>query len=201
MNGPRIRETSSSRRRAPLCRVFALVLLLACCLSAAACAQSVPTASRLGDLQLGGGFTYGSSDYNFNKVTLTGGALYADFNNREHWGFEAGFHQVASSSDSTVYQRTYELGPRFFLARGRLAPYGKVLYGRGVYNFSANVANIAYNLYTVGGGADFALTPTLNLRADYELQSWLGFPLATLHPNLYTFGVAYHFRAFPKPPR
>jgi opacity protein-like surface antigen len=183
------------------CHALALALLFACCLSAAARAQASSTASRPGDLQFGGGFTYGSSDYNFNKVTLTGVALYADFNNREHWGFEGGFHQLTPSSDSTVYQRTFEVGPRFFLTRGRLTPYAKLLYGRGVYNFSGNVANIAYNLYTVGGGGDLALTPTFNLRADYELQSWLGFPLATLHPNLYTIGLAYHFRAYPKPPR
>jgi hypothetical protein len=152
-------------------------------------------------MQIGGGFTFGSSDYNFNRTSLSGGALYATFDNREHWGFEGDFRQVSPSSDSTVYERTFEVGPRFFLTRGRLVPYAKVFYGRGVYNFSGNVANIAYNLYAVGGGGDLAITPTFNLRADYELQSWLGFPLAPLHPSLVTIGLAYHFRAFPKPPR
>jgi opacity protein-like surface antigen len=175
-----------------------LALLLACCLSAAARAQSMPTASRPGDIQFGGGFTLGNSGYNFNKLSLTGGAAYATFDKRTHWGFEAAFHQVKPSTDPTVYQRTYELGPRFYLTRGRLAPYGKVLIGRGVYNFG-NSANIAYNLYTVGGGADFSLTPTINLRADYELQNWLNFPIATLRPSLFTIGAAYHFRIFPKP--
>jgi len=200
MNGPRTRETSSSRRTLA-CRALALALLLAGCLSTGARAQALPTASRIGDLQIGAGFAFGSSSYNFNRTSLTGGAFYADFNNRAHWGYEADFRQVSPSSDSTVYQRSYEIGPRVFVHRGRLAPYGKLLIGRGVYNFSGNVANIAYNLYTIGGGADFSLTPTLNLRADYELQNWLGFPLATLHPNLFTIGVAYHFRAYPKPPR
>ena len=138
-------------------------------------AQSTPTASRAGDLQFGGGFTFGNSDYNFNKVTLTGGAFYATFDKRDHWGYEADFRQVRPSSDATVYERTYEVGPRFYFTRGRFAPYAKVLYGRGVYNFSNNVANIAYNLYTFGGGADFVLTP-LNLRADYEYQNWLDSP-------------------------
>ena len=137
---------------------------------------------------------FGSSAYNFNKISLTGGTAYATFDKRDHWGFEAGFHQLRPASDTTVYERSYEVGPRFYLARGLLAPYAKLLVGRGVYNFSGNVANIAYNLYTVGGGADFAFTPTLNLRADYELQSWSGFPTATLHPSLFTLGVAYHFR-------
>ncbi len=192
MNGPR-----AIRIR----RIRALTLLLAFCLSAAARAQSVPTASRPGDIQFGGGFALGNSGYNFNKLSLTGGAAYATFDKRDYWGFEAAFHQVKPSSDPTIYERSYEVGPRVFFHRGRLAPYGKVLIGRGVYNFPNSIANIAYNLYTVGGGADFSLTPTINLRADYELQNWLNFPLATLRPNLFTIGAAYHFRIFPKPPR
>jgi len=203
MSGPRTRENSSSHRNGFRRRLdaLALALLLACCLSASARAQSVPTASRVGDLQFGGGFTLGNSTYNFNKLSLTGGTAYATFDKRDYWGFEADFRQVRPSTDATIYERTYEVGPRVFFHRGRLAPYGKVLIGRGVYNFSGNIANIAYNLYTVGGGADFSLTPTINLRADYELQNWLNFPLATLRPNLFTIGAAYHFRIYPKPPR
>jgi opacity protein-like surface antigen len=192
MNGP---------RAIPIRQLRALALLVACCLAAPARAQSMPTASRAGDLQFGGGFTLGNSDYNFNKLSLTGGTAYATFDTHDHWGFEAAFHQVKPSTDPTIYERTCEVGPRFYLTRGRLAPYGKVLVGRGVYNFSGNIANIAYNLYTVGGGADYALTQTINLRADYELQNWLSFPIATLRPNLITIGAAYHFRIHPKPPR
>ncbi len=192
MNGPHT-ATTAAHRRDGLRRALASALLVACCLSLAARAQSTPTASRAGDLQIGGGFTLGSSTYNFTRSTLTGGAAFATFDIRGHWGFEADFHQTRPTSDSTVYERTYEIGPRFFLTRGRLAPYAKVLAGRGVYNFSGNVANIAYNLYTFGGGADYDLTRTLNLRADYELQTWSGFPLGSFHPSLLTLGVACHF--------
>ncbi len=195
MNGPYATETASHRRtRFPRGgHLLAFALLTAGCLCAPAHAQSMPTASRAGDLQLGGGFVFGSSTYNLNKSTLTGGAIYATFDAGSHWGIEAAFHQSSPSSDSTVYERTYEIGPRLHFTRGRLVPYAKVLVGRGVYNFSGNAANIAYNLYTLGGGADYELTRSLNLRADYEVQSWLGFPLGTLHPNLFTLGVAYHF--------
>jgi len=198
MNGSRTPETSSPRRdglrRLLASSRLAFAFLLACCLISAAPAQSTPTASRPGDLQFGGGFTFGNSDYNFNNVSLNGGAFYITFDKRTHWGYEADFRQVKPSSDPTVYERTYEVGPRFYLIRGRFAPYGKILYGRGVYNFSGNIANIAYNLYTYGGGTDFYLTPGLNLRADYEYQNWAGFPIATLHPSLITLGVAFHFR-------
>ena len=156
-------------------------------------AQSIPTATRLGDLQIGGGFVFARSAYNGTPIRLVGGGAYTTFSLRDHWGAEFDFHHTRSSADSTVYERTYEIGPRVFFTRGRLVPYGKVMYGRGVYNFSNNIANIAYNIYTFGGGSDFRLTRSINIRGDYEYQSWAGFPLGTLHPSVVTIGVAYHF--------
>jgi opacity protein-like surface antigen len=164
-----------------------------CCTPRSACAQSETTASRIGDLQLGGGFVFAKSDYNFTPIHLLGGAFYTTFDIRNHWGGEFSIHHSQSSSDSTVYERTYEIGPRVFLHRGPLIPYAKVLYGRGVYNFHSGIANVAYNMYTLGGGADFQLRRSLNLRGDYEYQTWAGFPITNLHPNVITIGVAYHF--------
>jgi opacity protein-like surface antigen len=156
-------------------------------------AQSMPTASRLGDLQVGGGFVFASSDYNFTPIHLIGGAAYTTFDMRRHWGGEFNFHQNKSTEDSTVYERTYEIGPRIFLARGPFIPYAKVMYGRGVYNFHNSVANVAYNMYTFGGGADIAVRRSLNIRADYEYQTWMEFPITNLHPSVITIGIAYHF--------
>jgi len=68
-----------------------------------------------------------------------------------------------------------------------------VMYGRGVYNFPQGRANIAYDIYTFGGGADLAVKRSINVRLDYEYQNWAGFPLGTLHPSVVTIGVAYHF--------
>ena len=155
--------------------------------------RAMPTATRAGDLQIGGGVALGSSNYNFNTTRLVGGAFYTTFDIRTHWGAEFNFHQNKSTTDSTVYERTYEIGPRLYVLKGNFEPYVKALYGRGVYNFSNNVANIAYNIYTVGGGADFRVRRSLNIRADYQYQTWPGFPLATLHPSVITVGVAYHF--------
>ena len=156
-------------------------------------AQSNTTASRIGDLQIGAGFVFAKSDYNFTPINLFGGSLYTTFDIRNHWGGEFNFRHTRASSDSTVYERTYEIGPRIFIARGPLIPYAKVLYGRGVYNFHNNIANIAFNMYTFGGGADFQLRRSINLRADYEYQTWMGFPITNLHPSVITIGVAYHF--------
>ena len=173
----------------------AACVLLACapCALPPAHAQSLPTVSRIGDLQFGGGFTFARSGYNFTPISLNGEAAYADFAIRPHWGGEVDFHRVTSSLDSTVRETTFEIGPRIFLTRGRLTPYAKVLIGRGIYNYPRNVANIAYNIYTFGGGADIRITPWLNVRGDYEYQNWASFPLGTLHPSVITIGAAYHF--------
>jgi opacity protein-like surface antigen len=171
----------------------AIALLAICCLATSANAQSAPTATRIGDLQVGGGFVFAKSDYNFTPINLIGGSAYTTFDWRNHWGGEFDFRQNQSTSNSTVYERTYEIGPRIFLHRGPLIPYAKALYGRGVYNFTNNIANVAYNIYTFGGGADYQLTRSINIRADYEYQTWAGFPISNLHPNVITVGVAYHF--------
>lgn len=180
-----------------LARLFsytaALAILAACCAPLPARAQSMPTATRLGDLQIGGGFVFATSDYNFTPIHLIGGAAYTTFDKRNHWGGEFNFHQNRATEDSTVYERTYEIGPRIFIARGPFIPYAKVLYGRGVYNFHGGFANLAYNMITFGGGADFQLRRSINLRADYEYQTWMGFPITNLHPSVITIGVAYHF--------
>jgi len=156
-------------------------------------AQGLPTATRAGDLQIGGGFTFARSGYNFTPTHLIGESFYTTFDIRNHWGGEFDFHNVKATEDSAVYERTYEIGPRIFLRRGSLSPYAKAMFGRGVYNFSQNRANIAYNIYTFGGGADLAVRRSINVRLDYEYQNWAGFPLGTLHPSVVTIGAAYHF--------
>ncbi|HEX3571090.1 MAG TPA: outer membrane beta-barrel protein [Acidobacteriaceae bacterium] len=179
----------------PLNRFFGVLIVTAVTLGLSQCsfAQGLPTATRAGDLQIGGGFTFARSGYNFVPTHLIGETFYTTFAIRSHWGGEFDFHNVKATEDSTVYERTYEIGPRVFLSRGPLTPYAKLMIGRGVYNFPQNRANIAYNIYTYGGGADLAVRRAINVRLDYEYQNWAGFPLGTLHPSVVTVGVAYHF--------
>jgi len=184
------------RLRGSLLSAILLLLGIVCCTGYA---QSLPTASRIGDLQVGGGFVLAHSGYNFTPIRLIGEAGYTTFDWRNHWGGEFDFRNSHSTSDSTVYERTYEIGPRIFLTRGRLTPYAKIMFGRGVYNFHDSVATVAYNMYTYGGGVDVRLTRWLNLRGDYELQNWMQFPLGTLHPSVVTIGLAYHFNSTSEP--
>jgi len=194
-----------TKRRSPAagrCLCTAVVSLLtvfaAWCAPIAASAQSSPTADRAGDLQIGGGIVFGKSTYNFTASNLVGGSIYSsfDFGGHRfggHWGVEGNFRNSKPTSDSTVYERTYEIGPRYYITAGRLEPYAKFMVGRGVYNYHDSAANVAYNLIAGGVGGDYRLTRSLNVRAEYELQDWFGFPLAPLRPGLVTVGVAYHF--------
>lgn len=177
----------------PLKKAYLFLILLACS-SVTAFAQGRPTASRAGDLQVGGGYTFSRADYLTGRQS--GFAFYSDFDFRPHWGVEVDFHQINDRSGTQVYQRTYEVGGRYIVGNySRFTPYVKGLYGRGVYNFPQSEANLAYNMLVGGGGVDIAVHPRINVRADFEYQHWFGFQFSGLNPQLITFGAAYHFGA------
>jgi len=162
--------------------------------------QASPTASRAGDLQIGAMFNLANTDYRPEK--FKGYGFYSTYDFRYHIGIEGEFHQI-NDPDTTegIYERTYEIGPRYVLHYGRFAPYGKVMYGRGVFNYPpvfgdpkiGPIANLAYNLFAIGGGVDYHLMTGLNVRADYEYQQWLSFPPNGLTPKIFSVGAAYRF--------
>ena len=153
-------------------------------------AQALPTASRRADAQIGAGFTLGHSGYEHG--TFRGLTAYAGLDLRPHLGVEIDFHQINSRSSNKSYQRTYEIGPRYFRTYGVLIPYIRGMYGRGNFNYPYGLTDLPYNVFSAAGGADFKLNNSLRLRADYEYQSWLSFPNGGLHPQLVTIGIAYH---------
>ncbi len=175
--------------------LFSALLALAA-LPISSFGQATPAASRVGDLQIGVGFTSANADYEYVPDRLRGFDLYSDFDFRNHLGVEVNFHQLDDPM-SAVYQRTYEAGVRYLRHYGALTPYTKGMYGRGVLNFPDNAANLGYNMLSAGAGLDFAVREYLNLRADFEYQYWLSAPGGGLHiaPTLFTIGAAYHFPA------
>ena len=156
-------------------------------------AQAAPTASRIGDLKIGGGFSTANSDYGGR---YNGGAAYVNFDFRPHIGVEGEFHFVKDSND--LYEKTYEVGGRYFRTYKRFVPYAKAMYGRGVFNFpllpNGSRANLGYNLMAGGLGVDYRVKPWLYVRADGEYQNWFGFQNSSLSPSILTIGAAYHFR-------
>ncbi len=157
------------------------------------CGQAIPTASRSGDLKIGGGFSTANSDYG---PRFNGGGAYFDYDFLPHIGVTGEFHFVQGPNN--LYEKTYEVGGRYYRTYGRIAPFAKVLYGRGVFNFptlpDGFTANLAYNLIAVGGGADFKVKPYLYVRADWEYQEWFNFAQSSLSPSILTIGAAYRFR-------
>ncbi len=168
-----------------------LFVCLAACACSAAFGQATSTAKRRADLQIGVGYTGIHSDY--QPQNLQGLVLYTTLDVTNHFGGEFVFHQANSTTNNKLYERTYEIGPRYHRDYGRFAPYIKAMYGRGVFNFPNDVANLAYNLFAGGGGVDVHILPYLNVRADYEYQRWSSFPPNGLAPQVLTIGVAYRF--------
>jgi hypothetical protein len=166
-------------------------------------AQALPTAESHGDLQIGAMFNLADSDYRPQK--FKGYGFYTTFDFRYHIGIEGEFHQINDlGSTDGVYERTYEIGPRYVLRHGRYNPYAKVMYGRGVFNYPLlpvtpgsstleQTANLAYNIGAIGVGLDYRILPGLNARVDFEYQQWFGFPPSGLTPKVLGIGAAYRF--------
>ena len=154
-------------------------------------AQARPTASRAAALRLGGGAV--SADSGIYPDRFKGIFVFADIEMTKHFGGEFEMRQVDTSSDNQVYERTYEVGARYHRIYGRLEPFGKIMVGRGVYNFPHDVANVAYNLYAAGAGGDVRLTGHVYVRAEYEYQKWVNFHPGPLTPSVVEIGAAYRF--------
>jgi len=154
-------------------------------------AQATSTASRAGDLQIGLGYSTAKPDY--GQQSFRGVTAYVDFDRHAHFGFEAQFHQVSSTNSDNSFQRTYEVGGRYFRSYGPFIPYLKAMIGRGDFNYPFGLTDLSYTLYAGAIGTDFKIGTHYRLRADYELQSWSGFSHGGLNPQILSVAVAYHF--------
>jgi hypothetical protein len=180
--------------------VLKRILMLLCLMAAVTPllrAQEIPTEVRAGELQVGGGYAGANPDYSEHR--FYGPYLYTTFDFREHIGAEFNFHYLKESNDPSgegLYEKTYEIGPRYVwhFKQERFNPYLKLLVGRGVFQYPHDSANLAYNMYSFGGGLDYRATRYLNVRVvDFEEQKWMSFPPNGLSPVVVSFGVAYRF--------
>lgn len=181
-------------------RAAAIATLLLCTSAATqplAAQVTAPTAKRAADLQLGAGFSYGKHDYEYTPIEdgtrINGLSFYGTLDFKPHLGVEIAFRQLGTHKSDHMYERTYEIGPRYVLHFNRINPYARVAYGRGVFNFPQDIANLAYNMGVIAGGVDVNVLPHLNVRGEYEYQRWFGFPNHNLQPQMITVGAAYHF--------
>ena len=152
-------------------------------------AQAKLTATRTGDLQIGGGFVYDFPDYTEHK--FYGYAIYADLDFSEHFGIEGEFRKahdttpiIGGGANTPQSQRDIEGGLRYrrtYGSREAIKPYAKILYGYGVMQYppyappaSQTISNgsAGYQFIAPGGGLDYVISPHIVLRADLEYQMW-----------------------------
>ncbi|NYF51731.1 outer membrane beta-barrel protein [Tunturiibacter gelidoferens] len=159
-------------------------------------AQAVPTASRTGAIQIGGGATFISPDY--TQHYMKGISIYGNYDIGQHLGVEGDFHySVITPAD--LSENSYLLGPRYKWHHKRFEPYAKVLFGIGRFGFQSGSfpvpTSYTYFQFAPGGGLDIRATRHINVRAfDVEFQKWPGFAPNGLSPIAYTIGVAYTLR-------
>src|SRR5262249_36054410 len=124
-----------SRRVSVRLRIFILICFVGS-MAARLHGQASPTASRAGDLQIGAIFVIGNTDY--RPENFKGYGFYATYDFLYTVGFEGEFHQRNDPrpvDNVGIYERTYEIGPRYVVHYGPFAPYAKVMYGRGVFQY------------------------------------------------------------------
>lgn len=153
--------------------------------------HTAPTATRTAMLQVGGGFTLAKPDY--TQRAFRGGSLYVTLDFSPHLGGEFMFHQEKTPETNKVGERTYELGPRYVWHLSHVEPFVKASYGRGVFNYPYDAANLAYNMVTATGGVDVLVQRHVSVRGQYEYQRWVNFMPHGLTPQLVTIGAAYRF--------
>lgn len=201
----------------PLKRLILSFLALAAC-SPIAFGQAMPTATRRGDLQIGGGFVYDFPDYTPDK--FYGYAIYADLDFTEHFGIEGEFRQAndhtVASNGVTIpqYQRNIEGGLRYHRNYHNFQPYAKFMAGLARMEYppvpggTTAQALINYGFIAPGGGLDYRVSPHITVRADMEYQMWFRAPDPRLGydnfagtgglpngltPIVYTGGIAWRF--------
>ncbi len=162
-------------------------------------AQAVPTASRSvgGTIQIGGGLTFADPDY--GPKYAKGLAIYGNFDVIHNIGIEGDIHFASLITPTDIGENTYLLGPRYTYRYHRLAPYVKVLFGVGQFQYQQGTygkgSTDTYGLYAFGGGLDVRATHRLSVRPiDFEFQRWPNYAPNGLTPFVLTVGAAYVFR-------
>jgi len=177
--------------------------------------QSLPTEQKTADVQIGGTFNYAFPDYTPQR--FFGPGAYLDIDVRHHLGAEVSYSLLNNPAPLGINEKTYQYGVRYRFdsphignfTTERVTPYLRLNFGRGVFNYGYTTvinpappptnltiynADLAYNMYSMGGGIDYHLNRSINIRViDYQHQVWFGFPPHGLSPNQFSAGAAYHF--------
>jgi Outer membrane protein beta-barrel domain len=158
--------------------------------------QALPTASRVGAVQVGAGWWLGNPD--FAQSHIQGMVFYSDFDFTGHLGVEGEIH-YSVVTPTNVSENLYLIGPRYVVRHRAIAGYAKALFGPGYFELQIDNKTApqtgAYFAYAVGGGVEVHVTNHINIRAfDFEFQKWPTFPTNGLSPYSGSVGAAYVFK-------
>ena len=122
--------------------------------------QALPTASRLGSIQVGAGWFFANPD--FAQSHIQGMTFYSDINFPDNIGVEGEIHySVITPSD--VSENTYLLGPRYMVRHKRVEGYAKALFGPGHFGLQVGSnpypQTDTYFVYVIGSGIDVHALP------------------------------------------
>lgn len=205
MNYSRIgRSTKNGQGFWQRCWLPTVMICIGLAATTVASVQSLPTATRLGDTQIGGIFVFGRSANTqvipSTGLTLPGFGIYGVLDNREHIGFEGSFRQISNFGGSHIYERTYEVGPRYVLHYDRSSSIHMSSCSMDAA-FTTILASwptsrttcIRLAVALMCGWPTHLLAYSFNVRLDYEYQTWMSLPRGDLHPDVMSVGVGYHF--------
>ena len=177
-----------------------LTMLFAVLWLAPAQAQVVPAAYGPADsLWVGAEYSNVSASFPYQSgQRLQGVGAFADYHMKYPLGLEGEARFLTFGGFQGSTESSYLAGPKiFFLAHGKLLPYGKLLVGVARIHYPFAIGNANYFALAPGAGAEYSIGRHLTLRAEYEYQIWedspgyANEPDHQLTPNGFHIGIAY----------
>lgn len=163
-------------------------------------AQVAPEASKPAhSLRAGVEYSNFSSSFPFQSGRrLNGAGAFVDYH-LDNWLYlEADASLLSFSGFEGSTESSFVGGPKaYFLARGNLRPFARLLAGVGSIYFPVAMGHASCPALAPGAGADYRLSRRWAVRIAYEYEIWLSPPASAatpgqrLAPNGLQFGFAY----------
>ena len=137
--------------------------------------------------------------YQYAPTKLSGIGTFFDINLKPRWGVEGEARWLKWHSSQGESQTHYLIGPRYrVLSHGNFSVWGKFLVGGGLETFPEKIGHGSYFALAPGATVVYQVTQRIDVRADYEYQSWPNAPnLSPLIPNKgisprgFSIGIGY----------
>lgn len=137
--------------------------------------------------------------YGYSPKKLAGIGTFFDINFKPRWGIEGEARWLRWKKDQGENQSHYLIGPRYrVFSHDKVSLWGKFLVGGGLETFPEDIGHGSYLAMAPGATVVYQVTSRIDVRADYEYQSWPNAPnLSPLIPNKgitprgFSIGIGY----------